>query len=58
MLGVVVLLFGTKKSKHFGSDLGQSMKGFQKAMRDEEKPFEPPPPHVQPTQEAQLGDPA
>jgi sec-independent protein translocase protein TatA len=50
LLVVVVLVFGTKKLKNFGSDLGESIKGFRKAMNDEEnKPAEPtPPPAAQP----------
>ncbi|AWX13553.1 twin-arginine translocase subunit TatA [Mergibacter septicus] len=32
---IVVLLFGTKKLKNLGSDLGESVKGFKKAMRDD-----------------------
>lgn len=35
---IVVLLFGTKKLGSIGSDLGASIKGFKKAMSDEEKP--------------------
>lgn len=35
-LAVVVLLFGTKKLRNLGSDLGASLKGFKKAMSDEE----------------------
>ena len=35
---IVVLLFGTKKLSSLGSDLGASIKGFKKAMSDEEKP--------------------
>ena len=34
---IVVLLFGTKKLGSIGSDLGASIKGFKKAMSDEEK---------------------
>ncbi|WP_228265678.1 twin-arginine translocase TatA/TatE family subunit [Klebsiella michiganensis] len=34
----MVLLFGTKKLSSLGSDLGASIKGFKKAMSDEEKP--------------------
>ena len=49
LLVVVVLVFGTKKLKNFGSDLGESIKGFRKAMNDEEnKPAEPTPPPAQP----------
>ena len=29
---LVVLLFGTKKLRSLGSDLGESIKGFKKAM--------------------------
>ena len=32
---IVVLLFGTKKLGSIGSDLGASIKGFKKAMNDE-----------------------
>ncbi|MFB5082189.1 twin-arginine translocase subunit TatA [Enterobacter sp. 10-1] len=35
---IVVLLFGTKKLSSLGSDLGASIKGFKKAMNDDEKP--------------------
>ncbi len=33
---VVILLFGTKKLRSLGSDLGESVKGFKKAMSDEQ----------------------
>jgi sec-independent protein translocase protein TatA len=33
---IVVLLFGTKKLRGLGSDLGASIKGFKKAMNDED----------------------
>ncbi len=49
LLVVVVLVFGTKKLKNFGSDLGESIKGFRKAMSEEEnKPAEHTPPPAQP----------
>jgi len=35
LLGVVVLVFGTKRLKHLGGDLGESIKGFRKAMKDD-----------------------
>lgn len=41
ILIVVVLVFGTKKLKNLGTDVGESIKGFRKAMNDEEKPSEP-----------------
>ncbi|ADO50433.1 Sec-independent protein translocase subunit TatA [[Enterobacter] lignolyticus] len=34
---IVVLLFGTKKLSSLGSDLGASIKGFKKAMSDDEE---------------------
>lgn len=34
---IVVLLFGTKKLRNIGGDLGGAVKGFKKAMSDEEK---------------------
>ena len=34
---IVVLLFGTNKLRGLGSDLGSSIKGFKKAMSDDEK---------------------
>lgn len=42
ILIVVVLVFGTKKLKGLGSDLGETIKGFRKAMNEEDgKPAEP-----------------
>lgn len=37
ILVIVVLLFGTKKLRGLGGDLGSAMKGFKKAMSDEDK---------------------
>ena len=36
ILLVVLLVFGTKKLKTIGSDLGSAVKGFKKAMNDGE----------------------
>ncbi len=33
---IVVLLFGTKKLRGIGGDLGSAVKGFKKAMSDDE----------------------
>lgn len=40
VLLIVVLIFGTKRLKSIGSDLGGAIKGFKKAMdqQDEDKP--------------------
>lgn len=37
IVAVIVLLFGTKKLRSLGSDLGASIKGFKKAMNDDQK---------------------
>lgn len=37
ILVIVLLLFGTKKLKNIGSDLGGAVKGFRGAMKDGEK---------------------
>ena len=37
ILVIVLLLFGTKRLRNIGSDLGGAVKGFKKAMSDEEK---------------------
>ena len=34
VLAVVVLIFGTKKLKNLGSDLGGAVKGFKDGMKD------------------------
>ena len=38
VLLVIVLIFGTKKLRNMGSDLGGAVKGFKEGMRDEEHP--------------------
>jgi len=37
VLVIVLLLFGTKRLKNIGSDLGNAVKGFKGAMSDSEK---------------------
>ncbi len=37
ILAIVLLLFGTKKLKNLGTDLGGAIKGFRSAMTEEEK---------------------
>ncbi|MFL6592206.1 MAG: Sec-independent protein translocase subunit TatA [Luteimonas sp.] len=37
VLVIVVLVFGTKRLKNVGQDLGEAVKGFKKGMSDEEK---------------------
>ena len=35
VVAIIVLLFGTKKLRTLGQDLGESVKGFKKAIADE-----------------------
>lgn len=37
VLLVVILVFGTKKLRNIGSDLGDAIKGFRQSMREGEK---------------------
>jgi sec-independent protein translocase protein TatA len=36
VLLIVILLFGTKKLRNVGGDLGSALKGFKKALSDDE----------------------
>ncbi|WP_017429603.1 Sec-independent protein translocase subunit TatA [Vreelandella jeotgali] len=37
VLGIIILIFGTKKLRNVGTDLGGAVKGFKSAMHEEEK---------------------
>jgi sec-independent protein translocase protein TatA len=38
ILGIIVALFGTSKLKSIGTDLGEAIKNFRKAMTDDHAP--------------------
>ncbi len=38
ILLIVILLFGTKRLKSIGGDVGEAIKGFRKSMNDDDKP--------------------
>jgi sec-independent protein translocase protein TatA len=38
VLVVVLLVFGTKRLRNAGKDLGEAVKGFKEGMREPEKP--------------------
>lgn len=38
ILVIVALIFGTKKLRNMGGDLGDAVKGFKKAVKDEDVP--------------------
>ncbi len=37
LLAVVILIFGTKKLKNVGGDLGSAIKGFKSAVKDSDE---------------------
>lgn len=37
ILGIVILLFGTKKLRNVGGDLGSAIKNFKKSVKDEQQ---------------------
>jgi sec-independent protein translocase protein TatA len=50
LLAVVLLVFGTKKLRTIGPDLGNAIRGFKESMRDGERDADAPPPQVPPPQ--------
>ncbi|WP_417516264.1 Sec-independent protein translocase subunit TatA [Marinobacter sp.] len=42
VLGIVILLFGTKKLRNIGTDLGGAIRGFKKSMNDDDTKTEDP----------------
>lgn len=46
ILAIVLLLFGTKRLKNLGGDLGDAIKGFRSAVAEEEKPAAQPDPKI------------
>ncbi|GGJ02246.1 twin-arginine translocase TatA/TatE family subunit [Halopseudomonas pertucinogena] len=38
ILLIVILLFGTKRLKGIGTDVGEAIKGFRKSMHEDDKP--------------------
>jgi sec-independent protein translocase protein TatA len=65
ILVVVLLVFGTKKLRSIGSDLGAAVRGFKKSMNDGDQeqqagqpPPAPPPPLTSGTRDAEFHEPA
>ncbi len=46
VLAIVLLIFGPKRLKNLGADLGSAIKGFRTAVTDEEKPEAPVDPKI------------
>ena len=40
VLGIIILIFGTKKLRNVGTDLGGAVKGFKKGLKEEESSAE------------------
>ena len=40
ILAIVIMLFGTKRLRNLGGDLGSAVKGFRKSMQGDEAPDE------------------
>lgn len=58
-LVIIVVIFGTKKLRNIGSDLGGAVKGFKDGMKDSstpEKPAEAPAPTLAATEKTQTTD--
>jgi len=41
ILAIVIMLFGTKRLRSLGSDMGSAVKGFRKSMSDDGEAAEP-----------------
>ena len=56
VLVIVMLIFGTKKLRNIGQDLGGAVKGFKDGMKEgtAETPVEPPTQHVGHTIEGEV----
>lgn len=47
VLGIIILIFGTKKLRNMGGDLGGAVKGFKQAMNTDDKDTGEPWPRTQ-----------
>lgn len=52
VLLIVLVVFGAKKLRNVGSDLGAAVKGFKDAMAENDKPQDPSPTPVEPPKPA------
>ncbi len=52
VLAIVILVFGTKKLKNIGSDLGGAVKGFKDGVKDGSTSADATPPNQQVTNKA------
>ncbi|MEO6031405.1 MAG: Sec-independent protein translocase subunit TatA [Burkholderiaceae bacterium] len=57
VLVIVVLVFGTKRLKNVGKDLGEAVKGFKQGIHDEDKPGDDKPVAKLPNESTRHADP-
>ncbi len=55
LLVVVVLVFGTKRLKNAGSDIGEAIRSFRKAVRTEDEAVEATAPKAEPAATSSVG---
>ena len=53
ILAIVIMLFGTKRLRSMGSDLGSAVKGFRKSMQDDGEAAKPAAGDEAPTEQAE-----
>lgn len=56
ILAIVLLLFGTKRLRNLGSDLGNALKGFRNAMSSGESEEKADPQQLEQKDEKRVGD--
>jgi len=47
LLVIIILIFGSRRIRNIGSDLGASIKGFRKSVREEERDDAPEPHQIE-----------
>ena len=55
VLAIVLLVFGTKRLKNAGSDIGEAIRSFRKAVRTEDEAVEATAPKAEPAATASVG---
>ncbi|MBG9996841.1 Sec-independent protein translocase subunit TatA [Pseudoalteromonas sp. NZS127_1] len=56
VLAIIVLLFGTKKLRGMGGDIGGAVKGFKKAMSDDQANEQEKSEQIQQSEKSTVGD--
>ncbi|WP_116367996.1 twin-arginine translocase TatA/TatE family subunit [Parahaliea mediterranea] len=56
ILAIVIMLFGTKRLRNLGSDLGSAVKGFRSSLKDEDEADKKPADPADPTDAEPAGE--